>query len=177
MTSLEKALRDFAQFAAKLKGDEKSEAQTFLFHLLAAFGHDPNTLPEGSTFEYRVRFPAERTRFADFVWPGRCLIEMKSRGVKLGDPNGWSLRDLYCTLETPGTNRLRDAQAALDSAVRAAYGINASEDTLGFLLRLNLELAEKEAKGQPIIPPGRPALAANHAEFDTPDCITAPGIG
>jgi len=83
MTSLEKALRDFAQFAAKLKGDEKSEAQTFLFHLLAAFGHDPNTLPEGSTFEYRVRFPGERTKFADFVWPGRCLIEMKSRGVKL----------------------------------------------------------------------------------------------
>jgi hypothetical protein len=39
VTSLEKALRDFAEFAAKLKGDEKSEAQTFLFHLLAAFGH------------------------------------------------------------------------------------------------------------------------------------------
>ena len=57
MTSQETALRDFAQFAAKLKGDEKSEAQTFLFHLLAAFGHDPNTLPEGCTFEYRVRFP------------------------------------------------------------------------------------------------------------------------
>ena len=83
MTSLEKGLREFAQFAAKLKGDEKSEAQTFLFHLLASFGHDPNTLPEGSTFEYRVHFPGERTRFADFVWPGRCLIEMKSRGVKL----------------------------------------------------------------------------------------------
>jgi hypothetical protein len=83
MTSQEKALRDFAQYAAKLKGDEKSEAQTFLFHLLAAFGHDPNTLPEGSTFEYRVRFPNERTKFADFVWPGRGLIEMKSRGVKL----------------------------------------------------------------------------------------------
>ena len=32
--------------------------------------------------------------------------------------NGWSLRDLYRTLETPGTNRLRDAHAALDSAVR-----------------------------------------------------------
>src|SRR5882672_10937239 len=92
MTSLEKALRDFAQFAAKLKGDEKSEAQTFLFHLLEAFGHDPNTLPEGCTFEYRVRFPGPsstasakdgRTKFADLVWPGRCLIEMKSRGEKL----------------------------------------------------------------------------------------------
>jgi hypothetical protein len=83
MTSLEKALRDFAQFAARLKGDEKSEAQTCALHLLATFGHDANTLPEGSTFEYRVRFPGERTRFADFVWPGRFLIEMKSRGVKL----------------------------------------------------------------------------------------------
>jgi hypothetical protein len=57
VTSLEKALRDFAQFAAKLKGDEKSEAQTFLFHLLAASGHDSGTLPGpgGSTFEYRAR--------------------------------------------------------------------------------------------------------------------------
>jgi len=49
MTSLEEALREFAQFAAKLKGDEESEAQTFLFHLLATLGHDANTLPEGST--------------------------------------------------------------------------------------------------------------------------------
>ena len=83
MTSQEKALQEFAQFAAKLKGDEKSEAQTFLFHLLAAFGLNPNTLPEGSTFEYRVRTAGERTKYADFVWPGRTLIEMKSRGVKL----------------------------------------------------------------------------------------------
>ena len=55
MTSQEKALRDFAQFAAKLRGDEKSEAQTFLFHLLATFGLDSNALSEGSTFEYPVR--------------------------------------------------------------------------------------------------------------------------
>ena len=45
MTSQERAFHDFADFAAKLKGDEKSEAQTFLFHLLEAFGHDANTLP------------------------------------------------------------------------------------------------------------------------------------
>ena len=83
MTSLEKGLRGFADFAAGLKGDEKSETQTFLFRLLAAFGHDSNTLPKGSTFEYRVRFPGERTRLADFVWRGRWLIEMKSRGANL----------------------------------------------------------------------------------------------
>src|SRR5437773_5768070 len=88
MNSQERAFHDFAEFAAKLKGDEKSEAQTFLFHLLEAFGHDANTLPESCTFEYRVHFSSssgegKRTKFADLVWPGRCLIEMKSRGEKL----------------------------------------------------------------------------------------------
>ena len=71
---------------------------------------------------------------------------------------GWSLRDLYRTLETAGTNRLRDAQAALDSAVRAAYGMKDTEDTLAFMLRLNLELAETKAEGEPITPPGLPRL-------------------
>ncbi len=80
MISQEPAFADFVQFAARLRGDEKSEAQTFLFHLLESFGHDANTLPVGATFEYRVRFAEEKTKYADFVWPGRCLIEMKSRG-------------------------------------------------------------------------------------------------
>jgi hypothetical protein len=45
MTSQERAFHDLAAFAAQLKGDEKSEAQMFLFHLLEACGHDANTLP------------------------------------------------------------------------------------------------------------------------------------
>jgi hypothetical protein len=87
--------------------------------------------------------------------------------------NGWSLRDLYRTLETPGTNRLRDAQAAIDSAVRAAYGMKEAEDHLAFLLALNLELAGKEAKGKPITPPGLPVPAGEAAEFVSKDCIQA----
>ena len=83
MNSQERAFQEFAEFAAKLKGDEKSDAQTFLLHLFEAFTHDANTLPEGCTFEYRVRFPGDHTKFADLVWPGRVLIEMKSRGAKL----------------------------------------------------------------------------------------------
>jgi hypothetical protein len=70
--------------------------------------------------------------------------------------NGWSLRELYKSLETPGENRLRDAHAALDTAVRAAYGMKPGEDILAFLLKLNLELADKEAKGESITPPGLP---------------------
>jgi hypothetical protein len=58
MTSQERAFQEFAEFAAKLKGDEKSEAQTFLFHLLEAFGHDANTLPKIPPSNTASVFPA-----------------------------------------------------------------------------------------------------------------------
>ena len=80
MTSQERAFAEFAEFAARLKGDEKSEAQTFLFHLLEAFGHEANTLPPGTIFEYRARFSGDRTKLADLVWSQWVLIEIKSRG-------------------------------------------------------------------------------------------------
>lgn len=83
MTSQEAALQQFADFAASLQGDEKGESQLFLIRLLEAFGHDGHGLPEGSRFEHRVRFPGDKTKYADFVWPGRVLLEMKSRGKKL----------------------------------------------------------------------------------------------
>jgi len=91
---------DFADFAAKLKGDEKSEAQTFLLHLLTAFGHGGN-LPDGASFEYRVKFPNSHTKFADFVWPRRTLIEMKSRGENLQKHYG-QVKDYWWYL---GVNR------------------------------------------------------------------------
>ena len=54
---------------------------------------------------------------------------------------------------SPARRRVRDAQNALDSAVRKAYGMKDGEDTLAFLLALNLELAEKEAKSESVTPP------------------------
>jgi hypothetical protein len=185
MTSLEKRVRDFARFAATLKGGEKREAQTFLFHLLAAFGHDANTLPEGSTFEYRVRFPGERTRFADFVWPqsptlaqvkvvAEAAVSLRALRRETMAANGWSLRELYRTFETPGANRLRDAHAALEATVRAAYGMKEGEDTLAFLLRLNLELAERETRGEQVTRPGLPATFPDPGSFASEDCLRAP---
>ena len=82
MTSQERAFHEFAEFASSLKGRERSEAQLFLLRLLEAFGHEPADLPEGCSFELGVRWGG-RTKFADLVWRGRVLIEMKSRGAKL----------------------------------------------------------------------------------------------
>ncbi len=86
--------------------------------------------------------------------------------------NNWSLRDLYRTLDFPGKNRLRDAQQRLDAAVRAAYGMKASEDPLAFLLALNKSVAAQEAEGRPVTAPGVPPCVTEAAPFIAADCIT-----
>jgi hypothetical protein len=50
--------------------------------------------------------------------------------------------------------------------------MNANEDTLAFLLALNLELADKEAKGVQLTPPGLPVSAGEPVEFMSKDCVT-----
>ena len=97
--------------------------------------------------------------------------ELRALRRKIMDANGWSLRELYRTLETPGDNKLRDAHAVLDAAVRAAYGMEGKEDILAFLLKLNLELADKESKGEPITPPGLPAFVSKPSDFVSEDCV------
>jgi hypothetical protein len=67
MTSQAQGFQAPARFAAKLNGDEKRAAQTFLCHRLAAFNHDAGMLPENSTFEFRHRFPGGRAHFAVVV--------------------------------------------------------------------------------------------------------------
>ena len=81
------------------------------------------------------------------------------------------LRALYRTLELPGANPLKDAHAALDAAVLAAYGFDTKGDLLAQLLALNQLVASRIAAGEPVtapgIPPGHPAPAA----LVTTDCI------
>ena len=83
-----------------------------------------------------------------------------------------SRRQLYRSLDTPGRTPLRDAHEALDEAVRAAYGLRG--DPLRFLLDLNLELAERERSGRPIVGPGLAALSPSselQAACASADCI------
>ena len=93
-------LSEFVRFAQTLKGDEKSEAQSFLDRFFRALGH-AGVIEAGATFEFRVAKkpgspqlelikgngaaarPKGGKKFADLLWPDRVLIEMKSRGENL----------------------------------------------------------------------------------------------
>jgi SAM-dependent methyltransferase len=138
-----------------------------------------------STLKRDPRYTSD-TVFDTFPWPqspkappigavAEAARSLRALRREIMADHGWSLRELYRTLETPGANRLRDAHAALDSAVRVAYGMKGSEDPLAFLLSLNLELADLEAKGQTITPPGLPASVPDAAGFVSGDCIQPPG--
>jgi hypothetical protein len=80
------------------------------------------------------------------------------------------LRALYRSLELPGKHPLKDAHAALDEAVRAAYGFKRG-DVLAQLLALNLHVAQAIGKGEPVTSPGVPAPFGDPAELITDDCI------
>lgn len=74
-------IEEFVEYCKTLKGDEKGEAQVFCDRLFQAFGH-AGYKEAGATLETRVK-AKKSTKFADLVWPGRVVIEMKKRGAKL----------------------------------------------------------------------------------------------
>lgn len=87
--------------------------------------------------------------------------------------NGWSLRELYRTLDLQGSNPLRDAQDKLDRAVRSAYGMPAAADPLEDLLRLNHELHQREKTGLAVVGPGLPPVARDLDGLVTGDAVGA----
>jgi hypothetical protein len=80
-------------------------------------------------------------------------------------------RSFYRTLELPGANPLKDAHAALDAAVLAAYGFSAKKDLLAQLLALNLAVAQRIEKGELVTPPGIPANFPKPEGLISDDCI------
>ena len=77
--------RDFIKFAQGLKGDEKSEAQTFLNHFFQVFGYD-DVFSAGGVFEARIKSSKSSTNYADCIFSPQghsgVLIEMKGKKEK-----------------------------------------------------------------------------------------------
>jgi hypothetical protein len=81
------------------------------------------------------------------------------------------LKEAGATLELPGTNPLRDAHAALDTAVLTAYGFNPKRDLLAQLLALNQQVAAKIENGESVTAPGVPKNYLDPKKLVTDDCI------
>jgi hypothetical protein len=90
--------------------------------------------------------------------------------------HGMSLREIGRTLDKPGEHPLKGAHAALDAAVRAAYGMKPQEDPLAFLLSQNEALGAREAAGKRVVGPGLPPCVKEPEAFVSTDCIAAPAI-
>lgn len=166
--------------------------QVFAFEDDYAFGviqsllHWRWTCVKGGRVRQDIRYTSEVWK--TFPWPqaptehevvlvARAARELRATRRRLMDENGWSLRDLYQAAEVAGPHPLRDAQAALDAAVEAAYGKPADQEATEFLLEMNLALAEDEAAGETIQGPGLPAgYDPKDPHWFSTDCIEPPPL-
>jgi len=80
-------------------------------------------------------------------------------------------RELYRTLELPGEHPQKTANERLDAAVRSAYGMSKSADSLEFILKLNGDVAQAEKDGNFVQGPGLPAFVKNRSTLISADCV------
>jgi hypothetical protein len=156
----------------------------YSFGLLQSSIHWQWFMHRCSTLKRDFRYTTD-TVFDSFPWPqapslaqarkvARAGSELRTTRNKIMQTNELSRRALYRQLEEPGKSPLKDAHAALDEAVRAAYGIKSNADILSFLLDLNSELAQLEENRKSVVGPGLPPCVRDADEFVTADCVLAP---
>jgi len=83
LSDLPERLQRFVDYAQKLKGDEKGEAQVFCDRLFQAFGHE-GYKEAGATLEDRQHRRGKSVRFIDLLWKPRLILEMKSEPRTFG---------------------------------------------------------------------------------------------
>jgi len=134
-----------------------------------------------STLEARLRYTTN-TVWDSFPWPqnptekqieqvvkrARELLDERNKALK---DYKYSLRDLYRVLEKPGKNRIKELHTSLDKAVIDAYGFDEKNDLLTQLLKLNLEVAAKEGKGQDVQAPGLPEWVKDKEKLVSDVCV------
>ncbi|WP_406852982.1 DNA methyltransferase [Brevundimonas sp. BH3] len=137
-----------------------------------------------STMKSDPRYTSN-TVFDTFPWPQSPSAEAvagvakAARNLRAGrrdlcDEHDMTFRELYRTLELPGSHPLKDLHAKLDKAVRVAYGMPKKGSGLPFILKLNDELAAAEAKGLKVQGPGVPAGLSGTIKVKSSDCISEP---
>lgn len=153
----------------------------YSFGVLQSGAHWAWFIEKCSKLKSDFRYTSD-TVFDTFPWPQAATVKQidavaaaarevrRVRAEALRNLKG-GLRALYRTLELPGANPLKDAHAALDAAVLAAYGFSAKKDLLAQLLALNQQVAANIANGSPVTAPGVPKNYPDAKKLVTEDCI------
>ncbi len=155
----------------------------YSFGVLSSSAHWEWFVAKCSKLKSDFRYTPESV-FDTFPWPQKPSVKQidavaaagrdvrRVRDEALGKVRG-GLRAVYRTLELPGKNPLRDAHAALDAAVLAAYGFSPRGDLLAQLLELNLSVAARIEAGEPVAAPGVPPSYPNPQRLVSDDCVRA----
>jgi hypothetical protein len=160
---------------------------------------------KASTLKSDFRYTPDSV-FDTFPWPQKptpaqvkavadaALALHEFRRARMMNNGRLTLRELYSTLELPGNNPLKDLHAALDGAVMKAHGwddiapvfkrgkipypltTHQEQETLGRLLALNLVVAARIERSEPVTAPGIPADYPNPQELVSAGCIEPPEL-
>jgi hypothetical protein len=82
----------------------------------------------------------------------------------------WQSRELACMLDHI-TCLMASWPTREKPAVLTAYGFSAKKDLLAQLLTVNLEVAARIERAEPVTAPGVPRNYPDPAKLVTPDCI------
>jgi SAM-dependent methyltransferase len=156
-------------------------ADDYSFGILQSDAHWQWFINRCSTLTERFRYTSN-TVWDTFPWPQNpsassvkkvadAAVALREARAQLLKKHKMSLRDLYRSMESPGSHPLKDAHAKLDAAVREAYGMTAKQNVLAFLLALNAEVAANEAKKMKVQGPGLPFAIAKKNSFVTKDAL------
>jgi hypothetical protein len=157
-------------------------ADDYSFGILQSETHWSWFIGRCSTLKSDFRYTSN-TVFDSFPWPqapsrqairrvADAAVALRAKRDELRIRHHLSFRELYRSLEIPGDHPLKSAHAALDDAVRAAYGMTKEDDVLAFLLKLNGQVTSAEAEGKPVQGPGLPNIISDAADYITSDCLS-----
>jgi type II restriction/modification system DNA methylase subunit YeeA len=121
---------------------------------------------QSSTLEDRIRY-TPTTCFETFPFPQtvepKLIEKIRTAAQELHqwrsnfmETKQWGITALYNKFFAEPTSQLYQLHAKLDKLVLQAYGFQTGDDLLEKLLALNLELAEKEKRGEPVVGPWAP---------------------
>jgi hypothetical protein len=141
---------------------------------------------KGATLAHDTCSYTTNTVWDTFPWPQQptagqieavavAAKTLRTERTRVMNENRMSLRDLYRLLEKPGKNPIRDLHETLDQAVAEAYGFDKNADPLSQLLALNLDVAAREQRGQPVQAPGLPGWYPNKKSLVSDDCVRFEG--